>query len=150
MNSKHCHYINKPKLLKRIYNKSVPNGTPNRSKNKSNSRKSSQIPAENNTLNQSTSSTSFGTTTMRVNPMNKQSASEVAKRHSVYMLGQYDIKVEKILKGSLNLIPSPSPSSKIQIVGGKVCLRCEGKTLLGVVKKLLKTKAMFCLINSRQ
>ena len=39
-------------------------------------------------------------------------------------------KVEKILKGSLNSIPSPSPSLKIQIMGGKCCLRCEGKTLL--------------------
>ena len=29
---------------------------------------------------------------------------------------------------------------KIQIMGGKVCLMCKGKTLLGVVKKLLKTK----------
>ena len=28
-------------------------------------------------------------------------------------------KVEKILKGSLNSIPSPSPSVKIQIMGGK-------------------------------
>ena len=27
-------------------------------------------------------------------------------------------KVEKILKGSLDLIPSPSPSVKIQIMGG--------------------------------
>ena len=34
--------------------------------------------------------------------------------------------VEKILKGSLDLIISPSV--KIQIIGGKVCLRCEGKT----------------------
>ena len=49
-------------------------------------------------------------------------------------------KVEKILKGSLDSIPSPSPSVKIQIMGGKVCLRCKGKTLLGVVNKLLKTK----------
>ena len=32
-------------------------------------------------------------------------------------------KVEKILKGSLDLIPSPSPSVKIQIIGGKVYLR---------------------------
>ena len=48
-------------------------------------------------------------------------------------------KVEKILKGSLDLIPSPSPSLKIQIMGGKVCFRCKGKTLLGVVNKLLKT-----------
>jgi hypothetical protein len=49
-------------------------------------------------------------------------------------------KVEKVLKGSLDLIPSPSPSVKIQVIGGKVCLRCKGKTLLGIVKKLLKTK----------
>ena len=35
-------------------------------------------------------------------------------------------KVEKILKGSLDLIPSPSPSMKIQILGRKVCLRCKG------------------------
>jgi hypothetical protein len=32
------------------------------------------------------------------------------------------LKVENILKGSLDLIPSPSPSVKIQIMGGKVCL----------------------------
>ena len=37
-------------------------------------------------------------------------------------------KVEKILKGSLDLIPLPSPSMKIQIMDGKVCLRCKGKT----------------------
>ena len=41
-------------------------------------------------------------------------------------------KVEKILKGSLDSIPSPAPSVKIQIMGGKVCFRCKGKTLLGV------------------
>ena len=46
-------------------------------------------------------------------------------------------KVEKILKGSLDSIPSPSPSAKIQIMVGKVCLRCKGKTLLGVVNKLM-------------
>jgi hypothetical protein len=32
-------------------------------------------------------------------------------------------KVEKILKDSLDLIPSPSISVKIQIIGGKVYLR---------------------------
>ena len=32
-------------------------------------------------------------------------------------------KVEKILKGSLDSIPPPSLSVKIQIMGGKVCLR---------------------------
>ena len=37
------------------------------------------------------------------------------------------VKVEKILKGSLNLIPSPSPSLKIQIMGNKVCLKCIQK-----------------------
>ena len=51
-------------------------------------------------------------------------------------------KVEHILKDSLDSIPSPSPSVKIQIMGGKVCLRCKGKTLLGVVNKLLKTKSL--------
>ena len=54
-------------------------------------------------------------------------------------------KVEKILEGSLNLIPSPSPSLKIQIVGGKVCLRCKGKTFLGVVNKLLKIKILLTM-----
>ena len=52
------------------------------------------------------------------------------------------VKVEKFLKGSLNSIPSPSPSMKIQIMGRKVCLMCKGKTLLGVVNKLLKTKSL--------
>ena len=51
-------------------------------------------------------------------------------------------KVEKHLKGSLNLIPSPSPSMKIQIMGVKVCLRCRCKILLGVVNKLLKCFAL--------
>ena len=41
------------------------------------------------------------------------------------------IKVENMLKGSLDSIPSPSPSVKIQIMGVKVCLWCKGKTLLG-------------------
>ena len=39
-------------------------------------------------------------------------------------------KVEKILKGSLDMNQSPSPSVKIQIIAGKVHLRCKGKTLL--------------------
>ena len=64
------------------------------------------------------------------------------------------LKVENILKGSLNLISSPSPSVKIQIMISKVCLRCKGKTLLGIVKKLWKQKVcwhhptMFCLITT--
>ena len=51
-------------------------------------------------------------------------------------------KVEKILKVGLDLIPSPSPSVKIQTMGGKVCLSSKGKTLLGIVDKLLKTKSL--------
>ena len=54
-------------------------------------------------------------------------------------------KVEKILKGSLDLIPSPSLSVKIQIMGRKICLRCKGKTLLGDVNKLFVLKSL--LIN---
>ena len=54
-------------------------------------------------------------------------------------------KVDKILKGRLDSIPSLLPSVKVHIIGGKVSLRCKGKTLLVVVKKLLKTK---CLMTS--
>ena len=36
-------------------------------------------------------------------------------------------KVENILKGSLDSIPSPLPSVKIQIMGRKVCLRLKAK-----------------------
>ena len=49
-------------------------------------------------------------------------------------------KVENILKGNLDWILSPLV--KIQIIGGKVCLRCKGKTLQGIVNKLLKTKSL--------
>ena len=58
---------------------------------------------------------------------------------------KFFLKVEKILKGSLDSIPSPSPLVKIQIMGGKVCLRCKGKTLLGVVNKLLNTKSLLTM-----
>ena len=47
----------------------------------------------------------------------------------------FSSKVEIFLKGSLDLIPSPSPSVKIQIMGGKVCLKCKGN-------KLLNTKSL--------
>ena len=39
---------------------------------------------------------------------------------------RFFLKVEKILKGSLDSIPSPSTSVKTQIMDGKVCLRCKG------------------------
>ena len=51
-------------------------------------------------------------------------------------------KIKKILKGNLDLIPSPSSLMEIQIMSGKVCLRCKGKTLLGIVSKPLKTKSL--------
>ena len=41
--------------------------------------------------------------------------------------------------------PSPSPSLIIQIMGGKVCLRCKGKILLGFVNKLLKIKSLLTM-----
>ena len=52
--------------------------------------------------------------------------------------------VKKILKGSLDSISSPSPSVKIQIICGKVCLRCRGKTLLGIVHKTFEYKIKVC------
>ena len=58
-------------------------------------------------------------------------------------------KVEKILEDSLDSIPSPLPSVKIQIMGRKVWLRWRGKTLLGVVNKLLKTKCLLTLDEFR-
>ena len=53
---------------------------------------------------------------------------------------RFKSKVEKTLKGIL--VSIPSPSVKIQIMDGKVCLKCKGKTLLGVFNKLLKTKSL--------
>ena len=46
------------------------------------------------------------------------------------------------LKGRPDPIPSPSSYVTIQIVDGKVCLSCKGKTLLGIVNKFLKTKKL--------
>ena len=54
----------------------------------------------------------------------------------------YIVKAEKILKGSLDLIPSPSPSVKVQIMVGKVCLRRKSKTLMGIVNKLFVSKSL--------
>ena len=62
-------------------------------------------------------------------------------------------KVKKIQEECLDLISSPSPSAKIQIIGGKIWLRCKGITLLGLSTNFWKQKvcwhspAMFCLIT---
>ena len=53
-------------------------------------------------------------------------------------------KVEKILKGSLNSIISPSPSVKTEIMGGKICLRCKGETLLGIGTKKFVNNTQRC------
>ena len=45
-------------------------------------------------------------------------------------------KVENILKGSLDSIPSPSPFCENSNYW------CKGKTLLGIVNKFLKTKSL--------
>ena len=66
-------------------------------------------------------------------------------KSAVQQMVQYiylDSKVEKILKSSLDSIPSPSTSVKIQIMGRKEFLWCKGKALLGVVNKCLKTKSL--------
>ena len=55
-------------------------------------------------------------------------------------------KVENILKCKLESIPLPSV--KIQIMGGKVCLRCKGKTLLGNVNKLFVFKSLLTALNN--
>ena len=68
--------------------------------------------------------------------------SMAAARQGFLVFVQKLSKVEKNLKGTLDLIPSLSPSVKIQIMGKKVCLRCKGKTLLGVVNKLLNTESL--------
>ena len=49
-------------------------------------------------------------------------------------------KVEEILKGSMDSIPSPSLSLKIQIMGGKVCLRCKGKHCWALSTNIWKQK----------
>ena len=59
---------------------------------------------------------------------------------AILIISIFVSKVEKTLKGTLDSIPSPL--MKIQIMGGKVCLRCKGKTLLGVVNELLNTKSL--------
>ena len=60
------------------------------------------------------------------------------------------IKVQKILKGSLDLILSHSPSVKIQIMSWKVCLRCEGKSLLGIWFQKFVDNAQQCFTFTPQ
>ena len=59
-------------------------------------------------------------------------------------------KVEKILKGSLDSILSLLPSVKIQIMGGKVCLRCKSKALLGNghCQQIFKIKSLLTMYSN--
>ena len=54
-------------------------------------------------------------------------------------------RVENFLKGSLGSIPSPSPSMKIQIMGGKVCFAKHCRNFW-YQKVCWHHPAMFCLI----
>ena len=56
-----------------------------------------------------------------------------------------NLKVEKIQEDSLDLIPSPSTSVKILIIGGKVYLKEESKILLGDVNKLFVFKSLLTM-----
>ena len=62
-------------------------------------------------------------------PLNK--AKKYVEKQQTKEVPSLESKVENILKGSLDSISSPSPSVKIQIMGGKACLKCKSKTLLG-------------------
>ena len=54
-----------------------------------------------------------------------------------YKLGSFDAVLyyasHKNLPDNLHSIQSPSPSVKIQIMGGKVSLRCKGKTFPPII-----------------
>ena len=69
-------------------------------------------------------------------PKNKFKGLALSLGNKLDVSMNYAAKVENILKGNLDLIPATAPSVKTQIIGGKVCLRCKGKTLLSVVNKL--------------
>ena len=58
----------------------------------------------------------------------------------------FKIKVEKVLKFSLDLIPSPSPSVKTQIMGmGKLALGVKAKHCWALSTNFLKSKV--CCMN---
>ena len=71
----------------------------------------------------------------------KISPAQCAQLHD-HFIPVIKVRIVWILKGSLDSIPLLSRSVKIQIMSGKVCLRCKGKTLLDAVNKLVKTKSL--------
>ena len=86
--------------------------------------------------------------TVQLGNEDKKTLHSLKKRESCLLQLYFCITIKRVFyrvenifrKGSLDLIPSPLPSVRIQIMGGKGCLRCKGKTLLGIVNTLLKTK----------
>ena len=68
-----------------------------------------------------------------------------ANLHITFAFNVSNSKVDNILKGSLDSIPSPLV--KIQIMGRKVLIEVKGKTLLGK-KTLLKTKSLLTTPNN--
>ena len=69
-------------------------------------------------------------------------AASIQLRNIVVFRFCLTFKVEKTLKGSLN--SSPSPSVKIQIMGGKVCLRCKGNAMFRFSNYIICNKAKHC------
>ena len=65
-----------------------------------------------------------------------------AKYDAFFIISIYLLRVKNISEDKPDSIQSPSPSMKIQIMVGKVCLRHKGKTLLGVVNKLFVSKSL--------
>jgi len=57
------------------------------------------------------------------------------------------IKVENMLKGSLDSIPSPSHSVKIQFMGGKVWLRCKRQNIAGCCQQTFENKKFVDIIQ---
>ena len=65
----------------------------------------------------------------------------------ILLPNKLSLKVETILKGSLDSILSPSPSVKIQIVGGKICLSCL-KKIWGILCNLEEPwESLFLILN---
>ena len=64
--------------------------------------------------------TTFGKKVAIINSGIKPFQNRIQNEHAYPLLIIH--KVEKVLKGSLDLIPSPSPSVKIQIIDGESLL----------------------------
>ena len=76
-----------------------------------------------------------------------QTASGILQRIPVGILltKTAGFKVKKILKDSMDSISSPSPSLKIQIMGGKVCLSCEKQNIAGCCQQTFEYKTFVTL-----